>query len=88
MNNQNKKNKISLQGYYAASGIEFLNVMIHIMKDNKFIATHDILTYNHTINYLVSCFHKSIHQNMNSINNSIKNNELKDKLMSVFIDVW
>jgi len=35
MNNQNKKNHISMQGYYLASSIEFLIIFLQVIESKK-----------------------------------------------------
>ena len=85
MNNRNKKNNISLQGYFASAGIEFLFVMLHIMNNkSSFIKEYDIDIYNTTINYIILCFNKSIAQNINSIKTNIRNEDIKYKTSDIF----
>jgi hypothetical protein len=85
MHNQNKKHKVSVQGYYAATGIEFLHIMINIIMDyNTFKEKYGLETYIKTVNFLILCFHKSISQNLESINNSKNNNK---KFASIFTRV-
>ena len=87
MHNQNKKHHISIQGYYAATGIEFLSIMINIiMNYNTFVEKYSFEIYVKTINFLILSFHKSMCQNLDSINNSIRHN-IKSKLSDVFANV-
>ncbi len=89
LNNRNQKNEISLQGYFASSGVGLLFIMLHIM-DNKssFIKEYDIDTYNTTINYIILCFNKSIAQNINSISKTnIKNTNIIDKTAGIFAQI-
>ena len=54
MNNQNKKNRISMQGYFAAAGIVFITAMLNITeKKNIFIEKYGINKYQIIINYLI-----------------------------------
>ena len=71
MNNQNKKNHMSMQGYYIASSIEFLNILL-ILTENK----TDIISELGNDNYIKICnnlfinANKSLQQNIESIKNA------------------
>jgi len=72
MNSQNKKKKISMQGYYAATAIEFLNLIIILVDDKETIIknkNHDY--YNKLIINLINSVNKSLCQNIESISNHI-----------------
>lgn len=69
MNNQTKKKKISSQGYYAASCIEYINVIMDII-DNKSLHVKNIGNideYNKCIIHLLSSANKSICKNIDSV---------------------
>jgi ribosomal protein S8 len=70
MNNRSKKNKITLQGYYFASCIHCLDMIIYL-QDNKYIY-HKLFTkdnFNILINYLIMQSNKLLYQNLLSIHN-------------------
>ena len=89
MHNQHKKRHVYIQGYYAATGIEFLSIMINIIRNySTFVEKYSLETYTKTINFLILCFHKSIYQNLDSINNTVKNkNNTESELSNVFVNV-
>ena len=71
INNQNKKNHISMQGYYIASCIEFLNMSLTVIDTKPTITTKftpDI--YAKMYNNLFYCANKSLQQNLDSIKNA------------------
>lgn len=67
MNSQNKKNKISIQGYSIAASLVFLNVLADLIdnrEDNiKILGQY----YESTIIYLINMSYRSLHQNLESI---------------------
>jgi hypothetical protein len=65
MNNQNKKKKITIQGYYLASCIEFL----HILSDNN------IFNNNALKVHLILSANKSLHQNIDILKNYVSNDD-------------
>ena len=72
MNSQNKKNHISLQGYYAASCIYFSNIILHLVENkSQIIIKHGIQTYNILLNSVILASNKSLCQNLESIKNVI-----------------
>jgi len=84
MNSQNKKNNILLQGYYGASCIEFLKIIINLIDNKqKFINKYDINIYYKIINYLSICSIYTINQNIESIKSSIS----KEKLADIFLNI-
>ncbi len=84
MNSQNKKNHITLQGYYGASAIEFLYVLLNVMDHKEeIIGDYNSATYNTIINYLTLCAYKSICQNLDSIKSFIKNDSVANICMQV-----
>lgn len=71
MNNQNKKNHISMQGYYIASSVEFLNVSLQIIEGKQdIIAKLGNDSYNKLFNMLLINANKSLQQNIESIKNT------------------
>lgn len=83
MNNQNKKNNVTLQGYYMASCIEFLNVYLNITSNkNMFIEKYGIDNYNKIINYLVMSANKSLYKNLEVVKRNIDS----DKAVNIFIN--
>lgn len=70
MNNQNKKNHLSLQGYYIATFIEFYNVLINIVENkNNIIQMFGVNKYIRMCNNLVIYGNKSWQQNIDSVKN-------------------
>ncbi len=62
MNNQNKKNSKTIQGYYAASSIQIVQILLDIMENES---NSDI---NHiTREYLLVTAIKSLHQNLETV---------------------
>jgi hypothetical protein len=83
MNNQNKKKHISMQGYYAASSIEFLNIMMNMIDNRTDYIKMLGKDYNKIINYLMLSANKSLYQNLESISHYIS----KDISNKIFITV-
>ena len=71
MNSQNKKNKITLQGYYAASSIEMLNIIVDISENSE---KYNKDFYYRIINFLTTCSFKSFYQNLESIKSFVDQN--------------
>ena len=72
MNSQNKKNSVTVQGYYAASSIQFLHTIIELIEDTDDIKhNYGVDKYYNIINYLVLCASKSLCQNLETVKNSI-----------------
>lgn len=70
MNNQNKKNHLSLQGYYIATFIEFYDILIHIVENkNDIIKMFGINKYIKICNNLTIYGNKSWQQNIDSVKN-------------------
>ena len=65
MNNQNKKNNITMQGYYVASCIEFLNVFVKLIEDKETVSKFNIPIFN----VLIMNANKSLQQNIETIKN-------------------
>jgi len=62
MNNQNKKNSKTIQGYYAASSIQIIQILLDLMENE---INSDI---NHiTKEYLLVTAMKSLHQNLETV---------------------
>jgi len=84
MNNQNKKKKITLQGYYMASMIEFIVLITKFISDkNNIIKANNIDEYHKMINYLISCSNKSICQNIESTKPHINSNNIVDIFLTI-----
>lgn len=66
MNNQNKKNHITMQGYYIATTIEILNVMMYYIENKNECKKYD----NKFFTSLLIYADKSLQQNLESIKNS------------------
>ena len=74
MNNQNKKNHISMQGYYIASSIEFLNIMLLLIENkSNIISELGNDNYIKMYNSLFINANKSLQQNIESIKNAYQN---------------
>lgn len=71
MNSQNKKNHISMQGYYIASSIEFMLVLFHSIEHSKEVVSKlgDSTSQTRLTNNLILYANKSIQQNLESIKN-------------------
>lgn len=87
MNNQNKKKKITSQGYFMASAIEFLNVIIYMIDDITYKTKMGIDNYYKTINILIQLAHKSICQNMDSIKMCV-NNEMTNNIYMIVLNLF
>lgn len=66
MNNQNKKNHITMQGYYIATSIALLNVMMYFIENKNECKKYDHKIFTNLLIYA----DKSLHQNLESIRNS------------------
>jgi hypothetical protein len=70
MNNQNRKNHMSLQGYYAATTIEFFDVLINVIENrDKVLNMFGINKYIKLCNNLYIYAIKSLHQNIDTVKN-------------------
>nr|QBK88543.1 MAG: hypothetical protein LCMiAC01_02200 [Mimivirus LCMiAC01] len=88
MNNQNKKNNISCQGYYAAAGIELMLTLITIIEDkNNFTSKYGAEYYSTTINFITLCIYKTFCQNLESVKNGIKDDKLKCIMPNIYTNV-
>ena len=77
MNNQNKKKHMSMQGYYIASCIEFLNISLDsIVAKDEIIAKFDNSNYNKMCSNLFIFSNKSLQQNLESIKNTYQTQNL------------
>ena len=79
MNNQNKKNHVTMQGYYFASSIEFFNSIIYLIENKKdIVAKFGEDKYIKLYGNLYWNINKSFQQNIESIKNpyQIKNDAL------------
>lgn len=85
MNSQNKKNHISMQGYYIASSVEFLHVLVETIENkNDIIAKVGYDNYSKLTNTLIIDIHKSFQQNTESIKNTYQNQS--QNLVSIIIN--
>ncbi len=66
MNNQNKKNNISLQGYYIASSILFGNIILNIMESKQIPPN----IYPIVLNFFILSSGKSLAQNIEMVKNA------------------
>jgi len=72
MNNQNKKNKVTIQGYYAASEMEFIYTLIKIMRHkNRIVRNYDTDMYYKIVNYLILSSNKTLQQNLHILDRYI-----------------
>jgi hypothetical protein len=85
MNNQNKKNHISMQGYYIASCIEFLNLSLFLIENSsELIIKFGFEIYNKMVIKLFISASKSLQQNMESIRNTFQSKP--DVLTNIIIN--
>jgi len=77
VNNQNKKNHISVQGYYLAAIVEFISLYSKIIEDKN---SHNRLGMS---NYLLFCINKSFEQNTESLKNSLANYNIIDNITNL-----
>lgn len=77
VNNQNKKNHISVQGYYLATIVEFVSLY------SKTIEDHNIPNKIEMSNYLLYCINKSFEQNTESLKNSLANHNIIDNVVNL-----
>ena len=74
MNNQNKKNHMTMQGYYVASCISFLSLLLFLLENkNSIVAQFNNDLFNKMTNKLFICVNKSLQQNMESIKSTYQN---------------
>lgn len=74
MNNQNKKNNITMQGYNIASSLEFLNILIYCYENKtEIVKLFNTDIFNKMVNKLTSCAYKTLQQNYESIKNTYSN---------------
>jgi len=90
MNSQNKKNNVSIQGYFTAASMEFMSIIIDIMENKgSFVNNYGIRTYEEIIHHLIMATFKSIQQNLNSIKNSItleKAYNMHNDIMNIYFE--
>ncbi len=83
MNSQNKKNKVSIQGYSTAASLVFLNILSDMIDNRdesiKTLGQH----YESTIVYLINMSYRSLHQNLDSIKRYINS----DVANSIFLNM-
>lgn len=90
MNNQNKKHKITMQGYHIASGIELLNIYLEaIDESDTLINKFGIHTYIKLLQTIKTVSLKSLENNLESIKSMFNHQELNNiliKAISIFSD--
>ena len=71
MNNQNKKNRMTMQGYYMASCVEFLTIIFYLVEfKNDVIRDVGEMNYTKMWNNVNLYANKSLQQNLESIKNT------------------
>ena len=83
MNNQNKKKKITAQGYYAAVGIEYLNMILCLLDNKPKFEVIYGLDYNKYIIHLIQCVYKSVCQNLDSVKMYFDKNTVADTFIEI-----
>jgi len=87
MNSQNKKNKNSFQGYYAASSVEFLRIFLELnMKKAKYINDYGINKYCRISNLMILWSIKSWNQNIEVIKRHLSETKV-NKLYSQYVNL-
>ena len=83
MNNQNKKNHISMQSYYIATSIEFSIILLHFIENrNDIIEKFDNDTYIKLYNFLFIYINKSLQQNIESVKNILQGPNLINTILN------
>ncbi len=68
MNNQNKKNSKTIQGYYAATSVQILQILLDIINDkDAFISNYDSDIYTTIREYLIVSSGYSLFQNLETV---------------------
>lgn len=84
MNSRNKKNNVSMQGYYGASCINILNIIVNVTKNkDTIIQKYGYGDYHKTLNYLIICSNKSLFQNIETL----KNNVSPEMAINIYIKI-
>lgn len=85
MNSQNKKNKVTMQGYYAASAIQFLFILTLIddAKD-EIVIKYGYDVYDMIKLHILISANKSLFQNIEILKNSVNKDQCVDITNSVF----
>ena len=88
MNKQTKKNKLSFQGYYSASCLEFIRIYTElILNKDKYCEKYGLDKYSRSVNLLIILSTKSWNQNM-EVAKKCLNNEQLVKLYSQFTNLF
>ncbi len=75
MNNQNKKNSKTIQGYYAATSIEILQILLNILENKEdFIKNYGEEKFHTMVEYLIICSNKSLCQNLETVKDNYDGN--------------
>lgn len=83
MNNQNKKNSKTIQGYYAASAMELARILMNIVENkDQFISEHSESLFNETLYCLILTSYKLICQNLETV----KDNYNGEIVANIFIN--
>jgi hypothetical protein len=84
LNNQNKKNSASMQGYYAASGMQFLYLLCGIQQSRtSFIKKYDLDIYTKIVSYLTLISNRSVCQNLETVKRTLK----PEQSAEIFINI-
>lgn len=84
MNSQNKKNKITMQGYFAASSIQFL-FLLTIFEENKdeILQKYGYECYENIKLHCLTSSGKSLFQNLEILKNSVNSDDCVDIINNV-----
>lgn len=85
MNSQNKKNKYSTQGYYAASTLVFIKILTDLIEDNQKIPQQEFIKLIAQLEHNIL---KLIQQNINCLKNVITNNDSTGTIVSNATEVF
>jgi len=88
MNNQNKKKQITVQGYYIASIVEFLSIIINMVDSReKNINTYNVNTFYKIINFLILCANKSLHDNFDTLKNTLSGKKTDKIILNLCLKI-
>jgi hypothetical protein len=79
MNNQNKKNSKSIQGYYAATSMQILFVLIDVMENKD---DYDKDLYKDLTEYLITSSSYSLYQNLETVKDNFSGDIASDILIN------
>ena len=76
LNNQNRKNKIIMQGYYAASSVKFISMLMSLIDNKKdVVGKYGYEEYEKLKTHLMVCSNKSLCQNLETVKNTVPQNK-------------